>query len=283
MEIKVLIVDDKPIFGKSLKNGVLNFESSFEGITYIPEVIACVDAYDMAQEFIQAHEKELDILLFDYNIETHRKGTDLFQVIDTSKYLIYKILHSITSKSSYESQELENLYDDFRYSKYAEDINNALVKYESNVLRYKLKGNPLFQQYYETSSGELNTNATEKVFDDIRFYDVLYAKTDVQGNEILTVYYRDVFNGTTAVKTVERKISISTFKKQSSLLFRRPNGSMIINLLWVANIDLVKNKIRFITLDNAICEEMLDATNMFETEISTLLDKVISIPQYFKD
>jgi len=280
MELKVLIVDDKLKFGKILKGAVENFKSVFPNIFYTPIVIAGFDAYKKASEFIVSNQHEIDIMLIDYNIESNLKGTDLFELVNKSQFLIYKILHSITSKSQYSSKDdFKELYQDFRYSKDDKDITAALINYEKKILDIKLRGNEKFRSTYYISEERLGDEAKAQ-FEGVRYFDILYAETDGKGKEKVTIHFRNNTTGKNDLKTKEP--SHLKDLRDNNLIYKRISSSLLINMLWIAKIDNIKKTIRFISLDNTLLEIPFSPTAFFDSEIKPLLHNLDDIPHFLK-
>ena len=284
MNLTVLIVDDKPILGGTIKKNVDRFQSMHTDVTYSSILIEGIDCFEQAKKHILSHQSEIDLLLIDYNLETHLKGTDLFKFIDTSKYQIYKILVSITTKARHlASKEFQVLYDDFCPSKDPGDIIKALEDYEKDILSTKLWGNISFRGKYfiNDNSFRLKENWPILEKDNIRLFDILYAETDGSGKENTTIHFHNKNNNTIDTKPI-RKLPIKRFV-EANLFFKRVSGSMVINLLWVAKIDISKNRIRFIAMDNLVHEiDFIPTTGCFDNEILPYLSEIDTIPLFFK-
>lgn len=284
MEITVVIVDDDKYIPDNLKKIVEGYQSIYhnEGVTYkVIQVFKEIFAFAKAKEYILDHQEDIDILLIDYHL-TRGLGTDLFALIK-KEYKIYRILHSQTDNSLDESQEeLSNkIYDHFCRTKEPEKIHESFEKFEKNILDIKLYGNRPFRDRNFINLAKLNLASNLPTFAGINLFDILYAQSI--GNDQITICFRD-FN-TKKIDFRTRTGKRLPFFTNSQFHFKSINTQTVINLLWVAKIDTSVNTIRFITLDNIVCElSYTPSPTIFDTEIKPLISDIgKNIPLFLKD
>jgi response regulator RpfG family c-di-GMP phosphodiesterase len=272
--INVVLVDDNVINARSLQRAIENFESNLAEYRVIN--FTQIDAFAKARKYILDHQADLELLMVDYNLQGHY-GIELFKLIDPKKYRVYKILHSITDDSIKSTKnELKNLeYDDFCSSKDEKDIQEALKTFESSVLKVKLFGNKNFRgKFFNEDIGRISAEEADKINkrSSISYFDVLYIES--HKNEHISVAYRD--SHSRKIRKLDTTAMTLKQFREKGLSFRYINNTLLVNLLWVARIDITESQIKFISADNSIIKLDLTITTLFENEIRPLLAKVSS-------
>jgi len=272
----IVIVDDNLINCASLELSINTFISDLAEYEVI-KVFGGIKAFGQAKKYITHNQQEIDILLVDYRLNGNY-GTELFKVINNSKYNIYKILHSEwdTSLVSTKDDLQSNKYHDFCQSKGLTHIQKAIKKFETEVLEVKLFGNKNFREKHTN-----NKDADRKCAgDSISFYDIVYAETVGKGEEVLKIVYVHDYKldeYTTKVKELAIKALCKT-----NLFFRRLNSHFVVNLLWVADVEKYfdsalgeeKVRIKFITPDNLVCHKESHITSLFQKEVLPNISKI---------
>lgn len=267
----VLVIDDRPAMANMVASTIENYQSKHSDVVYSVNKLYGPYVFHNALEFINGNLDSIDMVFVDYNLNEYF-GTDILKEISKTGRKVYKVLHSHTTRSAHLAKEYKSLFEDFSKSKDAEDIINVMKHYENNIIDIKLYGHPVFRNKY-LNGVNISREAKQLIYQDISFFDVLYTEP-VTGKEQTRIYYRNRELSKTEV--ILKPKSAKKEYDNIDLFFKKVNGSLTINLLWVSYIDLATNTIKFIANNNEKIEKDFIITDLFKHEIQPLLPLINS-------
>ncbi|XVJ66890.1 MAG: hypothetical protein HEQ40_12250 [Lacibacter sp.] len=281
MEIRVIIADDDKTNSETLKEIVERFNnySMYKNVGVIYKVLAVfegIHAFSEARSFLECGNSDFDIFLADYHLK-RGLGTDLFKLVN-KEFKVYNILHSETDHSfvlaKKEIRENLVLVHDEVYTKDQSSIHEALRRFESYILSVRLFGHSLFRsKYFADYQYGITTPSGGDLFYktlNVRNVDILYISS--LGNDEYHVFYRlQTTREITDFKA--KKIQVGELIR-SDLIFRKVNSKLIVNMLWVAHIDLFSQSIAFTTITGKLHYIHYIDTGLFTIQIFPLVNQI---------
>lgn len=286
-EIHVLIVDDDKTIAEALEDAILNFKTKFSNIVvYSAIVYKGINAYISAKEELLKTKDKIDILFIDYNIGAEGNGINLLKMFNREKKIIFKILHSYTGDSSVQSETHRNkVFDRFSRTKNLDSIKEALEWYEEEILQAVLFGNKVyfdsfFKYDYTIKHKELETQIKRNT---ANYIDWIYIEST--GRDHYDICYRASENEDGFSIADRTHLVLKDFEEDNRLKVLRINNQLIVNLLWVTNIDLIDRCITFILPNSFKKKLQFNTSGERINEISNLFTPVVQsgIPSFLKN
>lgn len=271
MDIFVLVVDDSIPNAEVICDSVeLYTDQSKFGVTYkVIKVCKGKPAFREAKEFLSTLSVSIDILLVDYNLGTGL-GTDLFEYI-RKPFNPYKILHSETDDNLSKAFPANRKYDAVAKSKETAGIHASLLEYEQKILSVKIRGNNAF------ASKRQKIQKDEK-FAGISLHEIYYAKSI--GNNYVQIWYRRAEDR--KIRDTKRSTQSLNFFAASDYQYTFLTNLIVINLEWVAKIDLYECIVSFITLDSTLFGVPFDIKDFRRQDVHRFIFTIKeSLPKYF--
>lgn len=294
LEIKVLIIDDDETQAFLLKKFISKYKTIIRDqtdsfgkelhITYSciinGDENVTIDTFDgrLAQSHVRSYlyqsPENFDIVLCDYDLIGKEKGDvmlrEIMEVEKKNSLRYFKVL--LSTKLDYQNFQHESYIDYTFNSKEQNTVTEILLKYyEEKILHVKLFGNPnWYNSFYDKSERGLSVKDdfnNFKIKKTILLH-ILVAQTTKKQKSIAYHFINDEWI------LAESSFAgyLHTLNEHNS--FFDLDGSIYFNLLWISDIDLVGNRIKFITPSNKV----------FEVNLKTFNDKrPISIQDFLSE
>lgn len=308
IEIQVLIVEDSIEQAKNIKNSIESYQSLFNGkrdifrndINVIYKAIingksdltehefTSEKAFADSLQYLTAKGSEVDIILCDFDLGNSTGNKLLLQVKNLEKENLrwYKVLHSV----GWEYQKYQNIeIADFTVdTKNKEAIQEVVLKnFEDIILQTILFGNS--KQYAFNYSSQVNQEfkflGNTKVYFRIQSERILFICRNPKYPKKFIIHF---LNEDYSITEKVCEESLTSLKELESFL--SIGRSLVINKLWIADVDVINNRVRFITplnqqyifdVDKSL-GEVAQKTNIFKYLHSLISNKKVKSSKEFQ-
>ncbi len=268
--ITVLIVEDSFEQAIGIKNAVESYNSILNNkkdifrnkmaIEYntvingkeelIIEEFMSEEAFNNSLDYLKKHTNTVDIILCDFDLGIKKGNEFLSHAKELEKNSVnrwYRVLHSV----GWEYQKFNDMsIVDFQFdAKNKEAIQEVILKtFEEKILITILFGNSTqYRLYYDIEVGNhfRILDRTNKYFR-IAFERILAVFSTPGYHKRFSVYY---LSDDYSIKEITSEESLKDLK--TSISFVTIGRSLVVNKLWIGDVDIVLNKIKFLRHPNA--------------------------------
>lgn len=273
LQLTILIIDDDKYQAFNLQENIVNYKSLLNRkrdifnreISVVYSVIINgtdnlkfeefdgSKAYNHSVKYLEENIKDIDIILCDYHL-MGKEGSDFLKMVYIMEaqngISIFKVL--LSTGSEYQKHQQEKYVNYIFNSKDRDSVNSILFQYfEKNILNIKLMGNPLYYStFYKENSGDIlskNDASTLIIKEEIQFIQMHYIHTTKMKENCYFSYLNSNY------QIDEKPYSDSLIELNKKEIFFKVTKSLYINMLWYADYDVLKNRIKFISPTNKVC------------------------------
>lgn len=290
IEIQVLIVEDSFVQAENIKNSIESYHSIFNGkrdifrndinvlykaivngkFNYTEQDFTSETAFADSLLYLKGKGKEVDIILCDFDLGNSKGDEFLLQVKNLEENFLrwYKVLHSVGWE--YQKYQNANIADFTFDAKNKHAIQEVVLKtFEDTVLQTLLFGNSkqYMLNYHPSKKYEFKFLSNTSLYFKIPTERILYiCRKPKYPKKFIMAYMNEDYS-------ITEKVSEEALTGLKELdTFLSIGRSLVINKLWIGDVSILDNRVKFIRPVN----------QSYIFDIDKFLEKVVQKLNIFK-